>query len=364
MTKMEQTDQTKNLLYVIIGILVVVVLGLGAMMFNGKKEIPVNIGTATTTSTGSAVGDGSNLKVTIISDKRCKSCPPITQIIAQVKNIPFLAKAEYTGKDFADAGVAEYLKNNKLTILPAFVLSSNNVGDAKFKEFLMPVANNEFAVKPEVSGGNYDPFAKRSDKGYLLMDADIYSQIKADSYTSGKKDAKFTWLEYSDLQCPFCAKFHKSDAWSEVSKKYGDSINKIFNHFPLSFHENAKPAALIAECLGAQKWSDAFYSLIQKSYADAKESAQWADTSESSSKDFLVKTAVSLGADKAKLEKCVADKTFDKKIDDQAAKGSKNFGVTGTPGVVIVNNATGEYEVVVWAQPKEAFLTVLEGFTK
>jgi hypothetical protein len=38
-----------------------------------------------------------------------------------------------------------------------------------------------------------------------------------------------------------------------IRAKYGDDISVIFNHFPLSFHPNAIPAAEVAECLATQK---------------------------------------------------------------------------------------------------------------
>ena len=67
------------------------------------------------------------------------------------------------------------------------------------------------------------------------------------------------------------------------------------------FHNNAQTAAEILECLAVQKGSDAFYSLINTSYE-----------SKDSTKDFLVKEAVKLGADQTKLNKCLEDKTFTK----------------------------------------------------
>jgi hypothetical protein len=34
-----------------------------------------------------------------------------------------------------------------------------------------------------------------------------------------------------------------------VRAEYGDNLNIRFNHFPLSFHPNALPAAEVVECL-------------------------------------------------------------------------------------------------------------------
>jgi protein-disulfide isomerase len=50
-----------------------------------------------------------------------------------------------------------------------------------------------------------------------------------------------TWLEYSDLECPYCAKLHNAGTPEDLAEKYGNKLNQVFNHFPLQFHNNALP---------------------------------------------------------------------------------------------------------------------------
>jgi len=73
-----------------------------------------------------------------------------------------------------------------------------------------------------------------------MLSLEKIQEVKAESYINGNKDAKITWLEYSDLECPYCAKLHNSGTPEELIEKYGDDLNIIFNHFPLSFHKNAQ----------------------------------------------------------------------------------------------------------------------------
>jgi len=54
----------------------------------------------------------------------------------------------------------------------------------------------------------------------LILDKKVLAEIKENSYLKGNKDAKITWLEYSDLECPFCAKLHNSGTPEELVKKY------------------------------------------------------------------------------------------------------------------------------------------------
>lgn len=85
------------------------------------------------------------------------------------------------------------------------------------KSFLIELPNKSYTLNV---GASFDPFAKRSDKGFLLLDLKTLAEIKKDSYTQGKDSAKITWLEYSDLECPYCAQLHNSGTIEEVQKKY------------------------------------------------------------------------------------------------------------------------------------------------
>ena len=62
---------------------------------------------------------------------------------------------------------------------------------------------------------------------------------------SGNADAKATLIVFDDFECPFCAKMH--DSVNDVRDIFSDDELKIvFRDFPLSFHEQAMPAAKAA----------------------------------------------------------------------------------------------------------------------
>ena len=66
----------------------------------------------------------------------------------------------------------------------------------------------------------------------------------------GEKNAPVTIVEFADMQCPFCRKFHP--AIQDVLKNYPGKVNYILKNFPLSFHPNARPAAKAALAAGEQ----------------------------------------------------------------------------------------------------------------
>ena len=339
-----ENSSNNNLLFgVIIGLLIIIAV---LAFFVGKNINSSSIPNNTTQNTTQTNLTGEDIIVTVIDDKRCFTCGT-SEILWQIKQAPFLAQAEFIEQDFSDPGVQEYMKENSITTLPAIIFNTNNIWDwGTMAPFLSPLSTEWYTLQV---GASFDPFITRSEKGFLTLDTEIISEISSNGHIKGNPDAKITWIEYSDMECPFCARLHNAGTIEEVFEKYGDDINMIFQHFPLDFHSNAKPAAEVLECLGEQKWSDAFYALIKTAFKE-----------ETSKKSFMIDEAVKLWADKILLEACVDEGKFSQKIDSQLKTWQTNFGITGTPWNVIVHNITWEYEVIPWAYGVDKFSVAID----
>jgi len=72
----------------------------------------------------------------------------------------------------------------------------------------------------------------------------IYNIPVGASVVIGKKDAPVTIVEFTDMQCPFCARFFP--AVEQTLKAYDGKVRLVLKHFPLQFHPNARPAAKMA----------------------------------------------------------------------------------------------------------------------
>jgi protein-disulfide isomerase len=66
----------------------------------------------------------------------------------------------------------------------------------------------------------------------------------------GPENAKITIVEYSDFQCPACR--NAEGALHQVLNLYQGNVRFVFKHLPLKMHAWAVPAAVAAECAGAQ----------------------------------------------------------------------------------------------------------------
>lgn len=163
-----------------------------------------------------------------------------------------------------------------------------------------------------------------------------------DDPMKGNPDAPITIVEFSDFQCPFCAKFHETTL-PQIEQNYISTgkVNFVYRDFPIqSIHPNAIPAALASECADDQrKFWEMHDMIFEKGFAGG------AATYKGYAKDIGLNTAdfndcLDSGEKASEVAKDMAD--------GQAA------GVRGTPGFIING------QLVSGAQPFSAFQQVID----
>jgi protein-disulfide isomerase len=186
------------------------------------------------------------------------------------------------------------------------------------------------------------PAADTPATGSLTQD-DI-AKLTADTYIKGDKAAQIIWIEYSDLECPFCKRLHDSGAIKNLETKYGSKLAIAFKHYPLPFHPTAMPAAQAAECVGEAGGSAKYFAFVESIFVKGTPS------------QAVIDAAVKeIGLNAATIKTCVDSDKFKSRVDAHMSEGSSKFGVNGTPGNVLINTATGKYEVISGAQPEANF---------
>jgi protein-disulfide isomerase len=152
----------------------------------------------------------------------------------------------------------------------------------------------------------------------------VMEKIKLDGQPErGPKDAKVTIVEYSDFQCPFCARVYTT-LENEVLKEYGDKVRFIFKNFPLtSIHPWAEDGALASEC-AFQQGNDQFWVMYNGLFSKQGE------ITKENLKDKASEIARSGGIDVAKLTECLEGR---KALDAVKADESEAtvLGVNSTP---------------------------------
>ncbi len=84
----------------------------------------------------------------------------------------------------------------------------------------------------------------------------------------GVKTALVTIVEFSDFQCPFCARVEP--VLSALRTKYGNDLRLVWRNEPLPFHPRAMPAAELAMEARAQRGDVGFWNAHDALFADQK----------------------------------------------------------------------------------------------
>jgi protein-disulfide isomerase len=165
-----------------------------------------------------------------------------------------------------------------------------------------------------------------------------------DSRVLGAENAPVTIIEFTDLQCPYCARFAR-ETWPRLRQEYVDTGKVRFatRDLPLRFHAFAEPAAVAARCAGAQgkywEYREALFAaqsrLGSEPYADLAEG---------------------LHLDATRFAACRADPATLQSVRDDAALAAAQ-GIAGTPTFVIGRVVDGEFrgQVVSGAESFEQF---------
>lgn len=146
-----------------------------------------------------------------------------------------------------------------------------------------------------------------------------------DDPIKGDKDAPVTIVEFSDYECPYCGRFFR-DTFPQIEENYIETgkVKYVFRDFPLSFHQNAIPAANAAECVREQGGDEMYFE-----YHDVLFQNQRAMDIAS-----LKKYASEFNINQDKFSKCVDDEKYYDEINKDFRDG-QSYGVTGTPGFFI-----------------------------
>lgn len=309
----------------------------------------------------------------------CGQSPPSTDAPADKTATDTPAAKAATGPD-ADARKARILGNLKVEFpqleeldvtmgeikpspLPDFDEGVFTLGGQRSQRFLVSKDDKSLYL---VSGGPIDVSRSTEEIQKVVAErakekADQEAAAKRDLDASiaglptrGNADAKVTIVEFSDFQCPFCAR--GAQTLDEVVAGHANDVKVVFKNFPLDFHPWAKPAAIAAHCAGKLKGA-AFWTLH-----DAYFKNQGQITLENvipKSKEFLAGS----GIDMAAWSTCAGDTTSEPHraaaaaVDADMALGER-LGVSGTPAFFVNGH------VLSGAQPAAAFEALITEATK
>ncbi len=174
--------------------------------------------------------------------------------------------------------------------------------------------------EPSFTGNNKN---KNTEQVAIKGDDGIAIQpVSNDDWLRGDKNAPMSIIEFSDIDCPFCERFHNT--MKQVLDAYNGQVNWVYRHFPLtSLHPDASKKAEATECVGELGGNDKFWQYLDKLFA------------ESTSVANLATAASNLGINQSDFQECLDSGRYADKVRDHSGQ-AQAAGGRGTPHSIIV----------------------------
>jgi len=184
--------------------------------------------------------------------------------------------------------------------------------------------------------------------GAIAMPETI-TRPNVDFNTAGNPDAPIRIDEYSDFQCPYCAKFY-TDTEAQLMETYvaDGTVYFVYNTFGEFIGPESGGAAEAAYCAGDQGKFWEMHDIILTNQNGENQGA-FVDRR-------LLAFAKNLGLNMNEFESCFNDNKY-KDMIDQDLKDGMAGGVKATPSFVMTYTVNGEVKtkLIEGAQPYAAF---------
>jgi len=175
---------------------------------------------------------------------------------------------------------------------------------------------------------------KEEEAQHQPLPPEVAARIAGEDAPSvGPRDALVTIVEFSDFQCPYCAR--AMGVLRSIREEYGDRVRLVFRQFPLPFHQDAAPAARLALEAHAQ---GKFWTVQEMLYASQQDL----------SREQLERLAAEAGLNRSRVLRALNDKSYQQQLDIDWQLG-RDAKVQGTPTLFVNGRRAsnpGDYKVV------------------
>jgi len=170
----------------------------------------------------------------------------------------------------------------------------------------------------------------------------------------GNPDAPITIIEFSDFQCPFCARFF-TQTLPLIYEEYIDQgkVKLVFRDYPIqSIHPNAVPASVASECANEQGKFKEMHDIL---FGNQNE---WSKQETVDALSLFSQYATEIQLEQETFDSCLTSGKYIDEIQKDLVDG-QNYGVSGTPGFFVGNDQIG-YVQIKGAQPFDIFKKVID----
>ncbi|HSH02683.1 MAG TPA: thioredoxin domain-containing protein [Anaerolineae bacterium] len=146
----------------------------------------------------------------------------------------------------------------------------------------------------------------------------------------GDPNAPVTIVEYTDYQCPFCAR-HSAETYPSILSDMIETgrVYYMLKDLPLdNIHPQARTAAVAARCAGEQ---EAYWEMHDELFA---RQGEWAGKNSEELNEVLGKLATDIELDEASFDACLVSGKYDQAVQDNVRE-AQQLGVSSTPSFFV-----------------------------
>ena len=239
------------------------------------------------------------------------------------------------------------------TTQSAFVeaASSSPGGAASLQKQIETLQQGQQAIQQELKAIK-ELLTARTKRRSPIEDISVTLNV-ADAPTKGQANAPLTLVEFTDYQCPYCAR-HSKSVFPQLIKTFIDTgkVRYVLLDFPLAaIHPHAAKAHEAAHCAGEQ---GRYWELHDQLFAHPKELQG----------DKLAGHATAAGvADATAFQVCLDSGKYEGQTKAGVTEGTK-IGVRGTPSFALgrtqANGTVKAVKLIRGAQGVPAFTTQIQ----
>jgi protein-disulfide isomerase len=207
---------------------------------------------------------------------------------------------------------------------------------------LQPALTSAQIVLDDGSSTSDNPLSLRSLSG---------TNSSSGSPVLGSLNASVTVVDFSDFQCPNCARYVRSTE-PEIKSEYIDTGNVayVFKHFPWRGTDSLS-AALASECANEQGKFWEYHDILFQNQEGVN--SGWASI------ENLKEFASEIGLDRQQFDSCLDSEKYKSNIDRDLAL-VEELGLDTTPSFLILNSDGTEMEMLEGAHPFPSFKALID----
>jgi len=207
-----------------------------------------------------------------------------------------------------------------------------------------------------VSAMNFDSTGTMTNNANTPLTASSLSfsnLVTDDTPLKGDPSAPITLVEFSDFQCPNCARFAK-EVSPQIEATYVESgmVSIAYKHFTI-VGPDSKPAAMASQCAKEQGM---FWEYHDEVFSNqGKGNTGWA------SRDNMKLFALNVGLDMPSFNSCFDSNKYKSLVEDDLLL-SKKLEFTGTPSFLVLKNDGSKPIVLSGAYPFATFQKIFDDY--